>query len=397
MNQEQVLKNATFTAGLTILIGIALFVFFIIFMCYLCNQKPTLVFLYKLDFIPLTGGNIRKSNGGLISIIYLILISSLSTAFILRYFFWNDIIEVSSLDTSKATNRKELESSIILELDIFGEYLPCIDEKDKNTIKKEDYNNNTSLVEGVCSPNILFGRNGNYSYFDKIRNNHFSCISINERQCRIKYVHENCETYLKDLNSLNFHINNEKTYVSLYKWVLKNYWDTTLHNANNAKMPGYSIAEGIFKANNDIKKMKYVFKGDDIPSKISLSLSSIYYSIQSDDSFSGHRISFLNYQRNGIKNEYSFNSKDTGVKLDFDFEVSPNSNIINVKKDITLIDFFAFLLGILAGFAFLSRVTKHILEKCNCLNYTEDNFVILNEEIPQNIEMGIQRNDGENK
>ena len=143
--------------------------------------------------------------------------------------------------------------------------------------------------------------------------------------------------------------------------------------------------------------MKYVFKGDDIPSKISLSLSSIYYSIQSDDSFSGHRISFLNYQRNGIKNEYSFNSKDTGVKLDFAFEVSPNSNIINVKKDITLIDFFAFLLGILAGFAFLSRVTKHILEKCNCLNYTEDNFVILNEEVPQNIEMGIQRNDGENK
>ena len=332
-----------------------------------------------MDFIPLTGGNIRKSNGGLITIIYSILISSLSIAFILRYFFWNDIIEVSSLDTSKATNRKELKSSIILELDVFGEYLPCIDENDKNKIKKEDYINNTTLVEGICSPNIIFGRNGNYSYFDKIRNNYFSCKSINERQCRIKYVHENCETYLKDLNSLNFHINSEKTYVSLYKWVLKNYWDTTLHNANNVKMPGYSMAECIFKANNDITKMKYVFKGDDIPSKISLSLSSIYYSIQSDDSFSGHRISFLNYQRNGIKNEYSFNSEDTGVKVDFVFTVSPNSNIINVKKDISLIDFFAFLLGILAGFAFLSRVTKHVLEKCNFLNYSEDDsFVVLN-------------------
>ena len=99
-----------------------------------------------MDFIPLTGGNIRKSNGGLITIIYSILISSLSIAFILRYFFWNDIIEVSSLDTSKATNRKELKSSIILELDVFGEYLPCIDENDKNKIKKEDYINNTTLV-----------------------------------------------------------------------------------------------------------------------------------------------------------------------------------------------------------------------------------------------------------
>ena len=398
LNQEQVFKNATFTAGLTILFGFALFVSFIIFICYLCNQKPTLTFLYKLDFIPLTGGNIRKSNGGLITIIYSILISSLSIAFILRYFFWNDIIEVSSLDTSKATNRKELKSSIILELDVFGEYLPCIDENDKNKIKKEDYINNATLVEGVCSPNIIFGRNGNYSYFDKIRNNYFSCKSINERQCRIKYVHENCETYLKDLNSLNFHINSEKTYVSLYKWVLKNYWDTTLHNANNVKMPGYSMAEGIFKANNDITKMKYVFKGDDLPSKISLSLSSIYYSIQSDDSFSGHRISFLNYQRNGIKNEYSFNSKDTGVKVDFVFTVSPNSNIINVKKDISLIDFFAFLLGILAGFAFLSRVTKHVLEKCNCLNYSEDDsFVVLREEVPQNIELGIHKIEEENK
>ena len=398
LNQEQVFKNATFTAGLTILFGFALFVSFIIFICYLCNQKPTLTFLYKLDFIPLTGGNIRKSNGGLITIIYSILISSLSIAFILRYFFWNDIIEVSSLDTSKATNRKELKSSIILELDVFGEYLPSIDENDKNKIKKEDYINNTTLVEGICSPNIIFGRNGNYSYFDKIRNNYFSCKSINERQCRIKYVHENCETYLKDLNSLNFHINSEKTYVSLYKWVLKNYWDTTLHNANNVKMPGYSMAECIFKANNDITKMKYVFKGDDIPSKISLSLSSIYYSIQSDDSFSGHRISFLNYQRNGIKNEYSFNSEDTGVKVDFVFTVSPNSNIINVKKDISLIDFFAFLLGILAGFAFLSRVTKHVLEKCNFLNYSEDDsFVVLREEVPQNIELGIHKIEEENK
>ena len=71
--------------------------------------------------------------------------------------------------------------------------------------------------------------------------------------------------------------------------------------------------------------------------------------------------------------------------------MSQNSNIINVKKDISFLDFFAFMLGILAGFAFLSRVSKHILEKCNCLNYTGDNFVILNEEVPQNIEMQIQK------
>ena len=397
--QEQIFKNATFTAGLTILFGFTCLVSLIIFICYLCNKKSTLVFLYNLDFIPLTGGTLKKSNGGLITIIYSILISSLSIAFILRYFFWNDIIEVSSLDTSKATNRKELMSSIVLELDVFGEYLPCIDENDKNLINnnKNSSFNNSTMIEGSCSPNIIFGKNGNYSYFNKIRNNYFSCISINKRQCRIKFINENCEPDLKNLNTLNFHIKSDKAYVSLYKWVLKNYWDTTLHNANSAKMPGYSFAEGIFKANDDITNMKYVFKGDNMPSIISLSLSSIYYSIESDDSFSGHRISFLNYQRNELKNEYNFNTKDSGVKLDFEFTVSPNSNIVNVKKDISLIDFFAFLLGILAGFGFLSRVTKHVLEKCNCLNYTEaDRFVVLKEEIPPNIEMAVQKIDKEN-
>ena len=61
-----------------------------------------------------------------------------------------------------------------------------------------------------------------------------------------------------------------------------------------------------------------------------------------------------------------------------------------------MLDFFAFLLGILAGFAFLSRVTKHVLEKCNFLNYTSDNFIVLQEENPQSIELGIQKIEKEN-
>ena len=388
--REQMFKSATLKAGLTILFCFTLLVSFIIFICYCFKKQSTLVFLYKMDFIPLTGGNLKKSAGGLITIIYSILITSLSVAFILRYIYWNDIIEVSSLDTSKSTDRKELKSSIVLELDIFGEYLPCIEQKAPNK--------NNTLIEGPCSNEYIFGKNGNYSYFNKIKNNFFSCMAINDKQCRVKYVYENCESDLKDLNSLNFYIKNDKTYISLYKWVLKNYWDSTLYNANNAKKPGYSIAEGIFKANDDITKMKYVFKGDKSPSVISISLASLYYSIESDDSLSGHRISFLNYQRNEVKNEYSFTNINNGVKLDFKFTVSPNSNIVSVKKDISLLDFFAFLLGILAGFGFLSRVTKFVLEKCNCLNYTGDNFVVLQEEEIQqkNIELQIQKIEKEN-
>ena len=393
LDRKQIFKDATLTAGLTLIISLTLLISFIIFLCYCCQKKATLTCLYKIDFIPLTGGNIRKSNGGLITIIYSILIISLATSFILRYIFWNDIIEVSALDTSKSTTRKELKSSVILELDVFGEYLPCLKEKldINNKYPDETLNENTNdeLLYGECSHEILFGKNENYTKFSS--NPQFLCRKINEKQCRIRFTYENCESELRNLRSLNIYIKNDKTYISLYKWVLKNYWDTTLHNANNDKKPGYSIAEGIFKANDDITKTKYVFKGDEAASIISLSLSPLYYSIQSEDNFSGHRISFLTYQRNELKNEYSFKTSDNGVKLDFKFTVSQNSNIVNVKKDISLLDFFAFMLGILAGFAFLSRVSKHILEKCNYLNYTGDNFVILNEEVPQNIEMEIKK------
>ena len=66
-----------------------------------------------------------------------------------------------------------------------------------------------------------------------------------------------------------------------------------------------------------------------------------------------------------------------------------------MKKDISLLDFFAFMLGILAGFAFLSRVTKYIMEKFNCMNYTSDRYIVLHDEIVsgdnQNIEMGSRQ------
>ena len=392
LGREQMFKYATFTAGLSLILFLLFLLTSIISICYCCNRKALLTFLYKIDFIPLTGGNVRKSNGGLITIIYTILICSLGTAFILRYIFWNDIVEFSALDTSKSTTRKELKSSILLELDSFGEYLPCTKEKNNNKLNAESSSDNEDLLYSECSPEIIFGKNGNYSYYNDNRNNYFSCREINERQCRIRFIYENCESDLLNFESLNIYFKNNKTYISLYKWVLKNYWDTTLHNVNNNdKKLGYSIAEGIFKANDHITNTKYVFKGDEAASVISLSLSALYYSIESDENFSGHRINFLSYQRNELKNEYSFKTSGNGVKLDFKFSVSHNSNIVNVNKDITLLDFFAFMLGILAGFAFLSRVTKHILEKCNCFNYTGENFVILQEENPQNIEMEIQK------
>ena len=403
LDREKILKQTSFSTGLFIILSLTIFISLIIFIMYCIQKQKTLSFLYRIDFLPLTGGNIRKSNGGLITIIYSIFICSLAVSFILRYIFWNEIIEVSPLDTSKSTTRKELESSLILEIDVYGENLPCTNENKKKEENKENLENsydtiyseeNMANLEKIsfseCDSLIKFGENNNFTNND---DNYFSCKSINERQCRIRYICENCKSKLNTINSLNIFIQNNKTYVSLYKWVIKNYWDTTLHNTDNNKKYGYSFVEGILKANDDITKTKYVFKGG--PSIISLSLSPIYYNIDSTENLSGHRISLLTYQKNDLKNEYSFGLEEKGVKLDFEFTVSQNANIVTVKKDISLLDFFAFMLGILAGFAFLSRVTKYIMEKFNCMNYTSDRYIVLHDEIVsgdnQNIEMGSRQ------
>ena len=399
LDREKKLKQTSFSTGLIIILSLTVFISLIIFIMYCVQKQKTLSFLYRIDFLPLTGGNIRKSNGGLITIIYSIFICSLAVSFILRYIFWNEIIEVSSLDTSKSTTRKELESSLILEIDVYGENLPCIDENAQKEQNKEnsiddvtsnEESEDTAKLEELsytkCDPLIKFGVNNNFTLNN---NDFFSCKTINERQCRLRYVCENCKSKLNTINSLNIFVQNNQTYVSLYKWVIKNYWDKTLHDTDDNKKSGYSIVEGIFKANDDITKTKYVFKGG--PSIISLSLSPIYYSIDSTENLSGHRISLLTYQKNDLKNEYSFVLEEKGVRLDFEFTVSQNANIITVKKDISLLDFFAFMLGILAGFAFLSRVTKYIMEKFNCMNYTSDRYIVLHDEIVsgdnQNIEM----------
>ena len=121
-------------------------------------------------------------------------------------------------------------------------------------------------------------------------------------------------------------------------------------------------------------------------------MSPIFYSIKSrDEHLSGYRLSLVGYTQGEVRNEYSFGNESKGVKLLFEFSFNQSRNMVTVKKDISLLDFFAFILGMLAGFSFLSRVSKFIFEKCNVLNYSENNFTEFKEEIMKednkNIEM----------
>jgi hypothetical protein len=163
---------------------------------------------------------------------------------------------------------------------------------------------------------------------------------------------------------------------------------------------GHSILNGIFKANEDIQNSQSVFKGNQIHSSISLLLSPIFYTIKdTNEHFSGHRVSLNSYERGTVRNEYSFNNEGSnGVGLAFVFTYSQSRNIVTVKKDLSLLDFFAFILGMLAGFSFLSRVSKFIFEKCGWLDYNDKMYEEFKEEInkddinnnKQNIELAYK-------
>ena len=140
-----------------------------------------------------------------------------------------------------------------------------------------------------------------------------------------------------------------------------------------------------------------MFKGNEKKSIIEVLLSPIFYSIKSNNKhLSGYRLSLASYERGDVRNEYSFGNDSEGVSIGIEFEFNQSKNMVTVKKDISLLDFFAFILGMLAGFSFLSRVSKFIFESCGLLNYSDDNFKNLTEEMNQNIEMNNNNNENNN-
>jgi hypothetical protein len=44
------------------------------------------------------------------------------------------------------------------------------------------------------------------------------------------------------------------------------------------------------------------------------------------------------------------------------------------------LDFWAFILGMVAGFSFLSRIIKFTMEKCHVFDYSWENYVELHED-----------------
>ena len=60
---------------------------------------------------------------------------------------------------------------------------------------------------------------------------------------------------------------------------------------------------------------------------------------------------------------------------------------VNRRNLMDITDVLALIMGMQAGFSFISRIMKFILEKWNCLNYTEEestNLILSSEDAENN-------------
>lgn len=391
IDQNSKMKYLSLTVGLITVSVLTTLVIIIFVILLKVKKQKTVRFLICVDFLPLTGGSVKKSNGGLITIVYSILISSLAISFILRYVLWNNIVEITTIDDNGSSTDNELKSSFDIEIDLYGENIPCVFEANEEKEKKNKEENFTE-----CSSDITFAKNDNLTYFLIDKAKLFKCKKDNNI-CHIRFQCDNCN-HFANKDTLDISISNPSVYISLYKWTFKNYWNDYLSSdAITDSNIGRSILTGIFKPNDDIENTQYVFKGNEKKSIIEVLLSPIFYSIKSNNKhLSGYRLSLASYERGDVRNEYSFGNDSEGVSIGIEFEFNQSKNMVTVKKDISLLDFFAFILGMLAGFSFLSRVSKFIFESCGLLNYSDDNFKKLTEEMNQNIEMNNNNNENNN-
>jgi len=160
----------------------------------------------------------------------------------------------------------------------------------------------------------------------------------------------------------------DDSFVQFYRWQFKSLWSESLDYTE-----GYSKLTGILKP-NDENNLNYVFKGS-TPSSLSLLLTPVYFHDKySNKSMAGYRISQKAYRRGSSRNEFNFYSVHNGVKIDFEFLFATNFYEINIKKQIELLDFFAFILGFLAGFSFLSKVAKNFMESFMIFDHTIESY-----------------------
>lgn len=283
------------------LIAIIVLVILLLILSKFFNNKIKKCII-SIDFLPITGGAIRRFNGGVLTIVYIYFNIVLILTFILRFIYYNELTEVIPISSSHGN---PLKSSYSFSLYLIGYEDRCID---RNKKLDDDFH--------LCSSNInyLFSGDNDLNNNDKSnkntndKNNNVRCKLINNDLCVINTVCENCKI---DYNKSNmfFNINSPKSSVKLYYWNFYMSWGDTL-----AKDNGYSLLEGVFKPDNN-KISDYLFSGE-TPSNINILLTPVFYSKKSSNiQKQGYRASFKSYDRGSLINNINKETSNSEVHL----------------------------------------------------------------------------------
>jgi hypothetical protein len=342
----------------------------ILLIMYKVKKPETTKFLIHTDFLVLTGGTAQKCSGGFITMFYTILIISLSVSFIVRYLYFNEVIEVIPIGHSDSA-QETIKSSFILNVDIIGREFQCVNKNDE-----------LNTEEGLYG----CGKDVKLSIFDVSNTSKSKVLSIfhkeklyckenpNRGSCEIAFKCEDCKS-LNNNEIFEIELVNPDAFVQVFHWGFESFWSEDFEVEK-----GYSKLEGIFKPDHNIKS-NYVFKGGD-PNQVQIYLTPIFYSSKVDGTnLAGFRASTRPYILGSVRNEFDFYRNQNGVKLQFQFIYSTNSSQINAKKQIEFLDFFGFIMGMIAGFSFLSRISKYLCERCNIFNVSEQNYAEMIDEV----------------
>lgn len=222
-----------------LLISVSAIGAFVIVLCILYHfcKKPLMRFFIVVDFIPITGGTVRKLSGGVITIVYSFTIIILIFTFIMRFLYYNELVQVNPISSSH-TQEEALKSSYRIHIDLFGYEFSCIDPNQK--IQDNTY---------LCANDIsIFKINSNGGKEHDLKSmKSTTCQDTVEGYCRIQIQCENCKSIVNG-DTISVRLNNKESYVQLFKWSFESVWGINLDYQN-----GYSKLDGIFKPDKMIE------------------------------------------------------------------------------------------------------------------------------------------------
>ncbi|CAI2374199.1 unnamed protein product [Moneuplotes crassus] len=331
--------------------------------------KPTRRYAIKImkevDLNPITGGEKRLVVGGVISIVYAIILICCSAGIIAKYFLFNERVEATEL--ANIANQNNLPESYSINLTIYSSF---IYEDINPLLKRQDSIGPFDL----CDPSVF--KIGYSSYFNQAFHKNISCTRkrLSSYTDRINIILLLDEISLSDPSDayILFKFKSEgNRIIHFFEWQFQSIWSSTIEAQikHHSSVKGMMIPQTVYDDNLNITT---AFRGPD-PTVFYMQLIPTFYSDEINSrNLEGYRVLHKYYEKGSTINERTYTNMYTtdgrlseNFSIKFETSVSPNVNNVRVTRLKSIIDVATQILGLLAGLAFICRFIKFILMKCN--------------------------------